>query len=183
MDSGNPDSAEGRKATAGVMDHFKSNAEALRKPLDPAKMGLSEEEYEARRKEAFSKYKVKKERGTIEIDSSAKKQQVLTQGTAEKMIEKRRTDIKKRYTVFNRVRWTGATVCAGCFCLFVYEVMYPVTKLHWDRHERMKRRHEEVFLPAMRRLEEERMAAVAAGKAPELAESANQVFGRPPQSL
>merc|ERR1712146_792400 len=145
------------------MGFFKDQASQLRAPPDASKLGLSEDEYEKRKKEASKMYKVKKEKGTLGVESSAKAQQEFTKGTAHKIVEQRRGEIKKKYSVFNKVRWTVFFICSACFVGLVYEVLWPVTKLHWSRYERMRRRHEEVFLPAMKRLEEERLKAVEEG--------------------
>jgi hypothetical protein len=186
MDGG--DEAMGRSSNqegmSKTMDFFKDSANSLRAPKDASKLGLTEEEYEARKAAALKPYKVKREKGGFfEVKSSAKAQQEMSKGTAERIVTSKREKARQKATLFRQVRFVAVIVCGGCFGALVYQLLWPITLLHWSRHERLKRRHEEVFLPAMAKLEAERMAAAAAGKPVPIVETADQIFTRPPSSL
>ena len=172
-----------RQGMQGTMDYFRQNANNIRSPISPAKMGLTEEEYAERKAQVARGFKVKKEKGNMTVKSSAKMQQDLTAGTAEKVINARREEIKVKYTYFNYARYTGMFVCAVCLGLLVKEVMMPIVELHYYRRLRMQRRHEEVFLPAMQRLHEERQKAIAEGREIPMLEERDQDWSEPPKSI
>jgi hypothetical protein len=189
MEGGNdvPGGKGGAEQMDKAMGYFQNQANMLRSPADASKMGLEEEEYLRRKAEAAKGYKVKiGDKGTVSVKSTAYSRQTVTRGTAERTLKARRNEVKAKYSVFNKVRWTVFVVCAVCFTGLVYEVMYPIAMLHYGRHERMRRRHEEVFLPALKRLEEERAANSASpgtqqGEA--MLESVDQIFSNPPTPL
>jgi hypothetical protein len=178
-----PGGQKGQQQMDKTMGFFKDQANALRSPADASKLGLEEEEYLKRKAEASKGYKVKKDKGTISVQSTAFSKQTVTKGTATKILKSRRNEVRKKYSVFNKVRWTVFFVCAACFSGLVYEVMYPILLLHYGRYERMRRRHEEVFLPAMKKLEEQRAQEALDGPNKDEMESADQVFSNPPTPL
>lgn len=126
--------------------------------MDPSKMGLSEDEYLQRKKDAASTYKVKRAAGdgTFNISSSARSQQIMAKGTAEKLRDGRRAEIKEKIFRLNIVRWSVLIAGVASLGFIMYEVMLPISQLHWKRAERLRRRHEEVFKPAMEKMLRER---------------------------
>jgi hypothetical protein len=155
------DNSSELKASAGVQKYFQQNAESLRGPMDAQKIGLSEEEYLKRKKEAAAPYKIKRPggQGNLTVSSSARAQQIMSAGTAEKLRDGRRQEIKQKIVNLNVIRWSVMALGSACFIYIVYEVMLPISQLHWKRSERLRRRHEEIFIPAMEKLlqEQERL--------------------------
>jgi hypothetical protein len=129
----------------------------LRSPIDPEAIGLTKEELAERKKQATAPWKVKKADGkSFSIQSSTRAKKILQEGVPEKMTQKRLRELQQKINTAKIIRWTA--LGAGCISLawMFYELLLPVSRMHWERREKMRRRHEEIFLPSLRRVAESR---------------------------
>ena len=133
-----------------LKDRFLNNAHS--------ELGLTKEEFEARKIKAAAPYKVKKGDKQFDITSSARVQQVMTQGTAERAALKAKEKISEEKNQLWGVQLALASI--GIFFGLWLWVVYvrPVVDARTKRARMQERRYKEIFLPAVEREEARRKA-------------------------
>lgn len=147
-----------------------------------SELGLTKEEFEARKIRATSPYKVKREgKPDLKVLSSARAGQIMTEGSVERTSNRKTAEVSKRDKDMRYFNYVMVVVGLVMAAFVAVAWLKPVIDLRNQRYARQKRRHEEFFLPALAKLEQEKAQELEMIKA---AAAAGVVIpGSPPPSL
>jgi hypothetical protein len=159
--SSDSDARNGSRGPAGMTAKQQANSD-MRKH-DSSSMGLTDDDVKLRKAEAMKPYKVKSAGGkVVDIKSSARAQQILQKGTAARMTQDKKAEMKRTNNIAHGFRYAIVGVVATCGFLLLKEYIVPLVNVRRDRNARMQRRHDEHFKPSMERLMAQRAAEDAA---------------------
>ena len=153
-----------------------------------AELGLTKEEFEARKIRAGTPYKVRtKSDKELNIVSSARAQQIMTQGSAEKLVELKNKEVEKKTRQARGFALGMGLVGVVVGTIIIVVALIPVINMHNKRYLMQKRRYEEIFLPSLARLEAKRAAELEEAQRQQQQqqqeqEQAQPLAGAPPQS-
>lgn len=108
-------------------------ADIMRRGVKPEDIGMNQTEYEKRVAEAMKPWKVQKTNGTMNVRSSARAQQIMSKGAADKA---RDDALTKKTQTMNRVFWLRLGVVGGSILGTIFlctQFLFPSYNMHYQK--------------------------------------------------
>lgn len=116
-----------------------------------ADIGLTRDDLNRRCEEAKAPRSLSAGGKLFSIISTARSQQILQRGLADKMKDKRLREIEGKKQAFVHVRWFATFFGLAGAALLFYDVLLPRLQYRNERNERLRMRHELIFKPSLER--------------------------------